>query len=290
MKPRCLFLSWPLLVLLLVSGCSSVQLVKPAVIGDPPYAEFEFEPLEPVVGQVIRFEASDGGLVSSFSQPQSYRWDFGDGFTGEGRSTTHSYAYPDAYTATLTTVNREGLEASISKTLRVNPISPPATPDFPYSFGAGLRIVGTDIEAGTYRTQSAGRNCFWERLSGLDGTIDQIVAKAFNDGPAIVTIAGKDRAFNSRGCARWTQDLSPITADPNAPFGQGVYRVGVDISPGIWQARHEGSCYWRRLGGFGWTAKDVIEAGFDPAATTVVLIEASDKGFESSQCGTWTKF
>ncbi|HDM67374.1 MAG TPA: PKD domain-containing protein, partial [Thermoplasmatales archaeon] len=40
----------------------------------------------------------------------SYQWDFGDGVTGEGRVTTHTYTTPGNYTIRLTVRDEEGLE------------------------------------------------------------------------------------------------------------------------------------------------------------------------------------
>lgn len=73
------------------------------------------------------------------------------------------------------------------------------------SFGDGTFIVGTDIEPGTYRT-SGGSNCYYARLSGFDGTFNDIIANSNTDGnDAIVTIESSDAGFQSSGCGTWTQ-------------------------------------------------------------------------------------
>ena len=43
------------------------------------------------------------------------------------------------------------------------------------SFGDGIYIVGRDIEPGIYRNSDSSRLCYWERLSGFGGDIDEIV-------------------------------------------------------------------------------------------------------------------
>jgi chitodextrinase len=60
---------------------------------------------------------------SSSSDPDgtimSYSWTFGDGATGSGAASTHSYAAPGAYTATLTVMDNAGATASDTATVTV---------------------------------------------------------------------------------------------------------------------------------------------------------------------------
>ena len=71
-------------------------------------------------------------------------------------------------------------------------------------FGNGTHLVGTDLEPGTYRAEAGLDGCYWERLSGLGGELEDIIANDMVDeGSTIVTIAPMDRAFSSEGCGRW---------------------------------------------------------------------------------------
>ena len=86
----------------------------------------------------------------------------------------------------------------------------------------------------------------------------------------------------------------PSTSPTPAPtgefqeFGDGVFLVGKDIQPGTYRARAPSAgCYWAMLSGFGGYAGDVI-ANEATGAPTVVTISASDKGFYTDMCGTWT--
>lgn len=169
------------------------------------------------------------------------------------------------------------------------PAPPTATPEpAGLSFGSGKKLVGTEVAFATYRTRSASAGCYWERLTGLGGTLSEIGANDNTSGPAVVTIVAGDVAFNSSRCARWTQDLSAITSDPNAPFGDGTFIVGVDISPGVWRSDGAGNCYWQRQRGFTGELSDII-ANDNASGPTIVQIGAADKGFSSSRCGKWTK-
>jgi hypothetical protein len=71
-------------------------------------------------------------------------------------------------------------------------------------------------------------------------------------------------------------------------FGDGTFTVGTDIQPGTYRTR-SGSpgCYWERLKGFSGTFGDII-TNDNTDGPAVVTIAASDKGFQSSGCGTWT--
>ncbi len=274
--------------MLLLTGCTEATLPdqnQEELV--PPVAEFSFNPTQPTVDEAVDFNASSGISTQSLSQPERYEWDFGDGNQAEGRSVSHTYNVKGSYTVTLTTTNAEGITSEVSDLIRV--VVP--EPEFPFTFGAGLLVVGKDIEPGMYRTQSNGRDCFWERLSGLNGTIGEIVAQGFNDGPILVEIKGSDRGFNSQGCARWTKDISPLRseAELDDPFGEGVYRVGEEISHGIWQSEDTGRCNWQRLNGFTWVEDEVIDEAFSRETPVVVTIEKADEGFISSECGTWTK-
>ncbi|HEY5596944.1 MAG TPA: PKD domain-containing protein [Candidatus Bipolaricaulota bacterium] len=283
-----LAISWLALVAA-VAGCDLAPSVRPATLSDPPFAAFSFSPVEPELGQAVEFRAVEEPTLTDFSRPAAFDWDFGDGAVADGPLVSHAFGQAGAFRVTLTTTSDQGLRSTTAQTVRVQ-APRPAEPQFPYTFGSGLYLVGEDIEPGTYRTRSPGNECFWERLKGVDGTQDAIIAREYNDGPAVVQIKGRDGAFRSQGCARWTKDLSPVTAHPDAPFGQGVFIVGTDISPGIWVSEDTGRCYWTRLAGFSWEPEDVLADGFERNTPVAVLVEDGDAGFASSECGAWTKF
>jgi hypothetical protein len=158
----------------------------------------------------------------------------------------------------------------------------------PSNFGNGVQIVGLDIQPGTYRSLNPGRGCYWERLSGVGGTFDEILANDNATGPAIVTISQGDFAFSSSRCSDWSADLTPSTTSPTAPFGDGDFMVGKEVSPGLWRSTGGSSCYWERLSGFSGSFNDII-ANDNQGPSGTVRIAESDIGFSSSRCGTWTK-
>lgn len=159
----------------------------------------------------------------------------------------------------------------------------------PVTFGDGTHTLGGDIAAGTYRIRTKPSGCYWARLSGFGGTLAEIITNNFTSDVDVVTIAPTDRGFTSMRCGTWTNDLSPITTSPTAPFGAGTYIVGVDISAGTWSATAATTgCYWARLSGFGHALTEIIANDFGNAAP-IVTIAPTDRGFQSSECGTWVK-
>lgn len=195
---------------------------------------------------------------------------------------SHSTRTPAGSSSTATPVGKTATPASRQAQ------TPAAThaPAFP-SFGSGQKIVGTDIQPGTYRS-AGGDGCYWERESGFSGSVNDILANDNATGPAVVTIAPSDKGFKSTNCARWVASPAPVTKAATAPFGQGTYVVGVDIAPGTWRASGGANCYWARIADFSGSV-DSILANDNATGSAIVQIAPTDKGFTSRGCGTWTK-
>lgn len=88
------------------------------------------------------------------------------------------------------------------------------------------------------------------------------------------------------------QPFAPATMAPSSPqfltFKDGTHQVGKDIQPGTYRTRTKASsCSWQRLSGFGGTFDEII-ANINVTGFAVVTIASTDKGFESSRCGTWS--
>ena len=207
----------------------------------------------------------------------------GQGAAGS-QNKSDSTSVAQAPTATTASTQRQPTKAP-TKATTPTPTPTPA-PTVPH-FGDGTFQVGKDIQPGTYRTRAGSSGCYYARLKGFGGTLDDIIANNDTDAPALVTIAASDKGFESDGCGSWTQDLSQITQSTTS-FGDGMFIVGTDITPGTYRNTGAVGCYYARLRGFGNTLDDII-ANNDVDTATIVTIAASDKGFQSNGCGTWTK-
>lgn len=155
------------------------------------------------------------------------------------------------------------------------------------TFSDGTFQVGKDVKPGTYRTRTGTANCYYSRLSGFTGALDEVLANDNTDNPAVVTISATDKGFQSTGCGTWTSDLSAITKSKTT-FGDGEYIVGTDIAPGTYKSSGQANCYYARLSGFGGVLGEVLANG-NTDTSAIVTIAAGDKGFQSTSCGTWTK-
>jgi len=93
---------------------------------DPPTAVFVVSPSQPVLGQTVRFDASastDEGLSCQLSC--TYSWSFGDGSTGQGMFTTHTFESAGVFAVTLTVTDPRG--SSVTRTIGVS-VELPAAP------------------------------------------------------------------------------------------------------------------------------------------------------------------
>jgi hypothetical protein len=119
-------------------------------------------------------------------------------------------------------------------------------------FGSGLRRVGLETTPGRYRATDTTNACAWSRLSGLGGTAQEILASDLpgQSDSVVVDVLASDVGFVSAGCGDWSADLAPVTRARYAPFSNGTFIVGSDITPGDWTTSGRSGCHWQRLAGF----------------------------------------
>lgn len=154
------------------------------------------------------------------------------------------------------------------------------------TFGDGTYRVPQDVTPGTYRSLR-GDGCYWARLKNFSGSLSAIIANGNASGPSLVTIKPSDKGFETSGCGNWTKGVRRITKSKTR-FGDGVYAVRVDIAPGTYRNSKGAGCYWARLRSFEGGLGAIIANG-NPSGPGIVTISGPDRGFESSDCGTWNK-
>ena len=97
---------------------------------EAPVASFTASPSTAPVDDPIAFDASssfdpDGTIVS-------YEWDFGDGDTATGVTTSHAYSADGMYTVTLTVTDNDGLTATAADTVTAYLETPNSIPEVPF--------------------------------------------------------------------------------------------------------------------------------------------------------------
>jgi len=119
-------------------------------------------------------------------------------------------------------------------------------------------------------------------------------------GPLYFEVQAGDATVDNEGCllrladSVWDRKFSP---ELNGPFGNGMYRVGVEVAPGTYRtggAGILGFCDWSRLSSFNGDPSSVIQSGhvYNTAGsgnTDTVTVAPTDVGFSSTGCGGWTK-
>jgi PKD repeat protein len=82
-----------------------------------PFADFAYSPVNPILGQVISFDASashDDVMIIE------YAWDFGDGEIGSGVGPSHLYASVGTYEVSLTVTDNEGRFDTVTQDITVS--------------------------------------------------------------------------------------------------------------------------------------------------------------------------
>jgi hypothetical protein len=69
--------------------------------------------------------------------------------------------------------------------------------------GDGIYAVGTQIRPGYYSSPGSD-GCYWARLSGFSGDLDDIIDNDFSSGGQYVYLQSGDIGFESNGCGTWT--------------------------------------------------------------------------------------
>lgn len=99
-----------------------------------------------------------------------------------------------------------------------------------------------------------------------------------NDSPA--RAAGDKAAVVSRG----PEYAPPV---PGRVSGDGMWIVGKQIKPGVYQSNAGVSCYWERLAGLSGKYEDLLDNGGFRRGPKLVEVKATDFAFASQGCGEW---
>ncbi|NOZ53689.1 MAG: PKD domain-containing protein, partial [Gammaproteobacteria bacterium] len=134
----------------------TVTIPVSASVNTPPSAMIT-APATSTAGALVTFDGT-GSTFDAGGSIASYSWDFGDGTTGTGATTTHTYADANTYTVSLTVIDDLGAPNTVTSTITITAadnVAPVAEITAPTAPAAGT--VGTAITFdGTGSTDSDG--------------------------------------------------------------------------------------------------------------------------------------
>lgn len=138
----------------------------------PTAANFNFSPTAPAINQDVTFIATaagggpgvpGGGVLGA-----TYAWDFGDGTTGNGQTTTHRYTRGGTFTVTLRVTSEASLTATTSRQLTVSTTLPATAANFVFS--PTDPRVGDTIFFNASSSTAANASYSWDFGDGTGGS------------------------------------------------------------------------------------------------------------------------
>lgn len=175
-------------------------------IGGPgsPSANFTFSPTSPTAGQAVFFNAS---TTTSSSAITSYQWDFGDGTSGTGVTTSHPYRAAGTYEVILIVTDASGQRATITRGVAV---SAPGAPTVSFTFSPTAPVVGQQVFFnGLSSSSPAGIVAFsWDFGDGSTGTGGQTNHAYASPGTFTVRL----RVTDANGATAQDDDTITVTA------------------------------------------------------------------------------
>ena len=194
-----------------------------------PTAAFSTDVTEGSAPLEVRFDASasadpDGSIVS-------YEWAFGDGGSGSGRTTTHTYADAGSYTPRLTVTDERGASHSQNgATITVN--SPPGTGEHSI---AGVVWHDADADGVHDEDEEAIPAMVVFLDENEDGVRDSTEVTAITDDDGKYTFEGLDgdRSYTvtQQLTIGWTNTAPGRPADPSEPAVAAIIG-GEEAQPG----------------------------------------------------------
>ena len=188
----------------------------------PTISRFTFSPTNPTINQDVSFNGS-----SSTVNNGTFNWDFGDGQTGTGVTTTHRYARGGTFTVTLSVTSDARATSTSSRTINVSTTLPPTTANFTFSpttpsinqdvtFTATATVGGPGFPGGG-GGQVQGATYAWDFGDGSTGTGTSTTHRFTRAGTFAVTL----RVTNDAGLTATT--TRQLTVSGTLPVGSADF-------------------------------------------------------------------
>ena len=185
--------------------------------GGGPTASFTADPTSGVAPLAVNFDASASSATGNASIV-SYSWRFGDGNSGSGVFTSHTYTSEGSYTATLTVEDSNGNVGVATTTIVVDPAvveDPVASFTANPTSGTAPLDVAFDASASTAPPNATIQTYAWDFGDGNAGAGINANHTYTTDGTFTATLTVTDSNGNSDSAS------TTITVDP-APSGDPV--------------------------------------------------------------------
>jgi PKD repeat protein len=182
-----------------VDGFRALPTGGPPPVNQPPVAAFTATPSAWQVA-VDASASSDDGTITG------YAWDFGDGTTGTGRTTSHRYTADGTYPVTLTVTDDQGATASLAKQVTVENAAP--APSFTAS--ANGLTVAADASASSDDGSITGYAWDWGDSSTGSGRTSSHTYAAAGTYTVVLTIT--DDAGKTATASRTVTVTAPPTS------------------------------------------------------------------------------
>lgn len=151
--------------------------------------------------------------------------------------------------------------------------------------GDGMFVVGADVKPGLYVSRG-NKDCYWARFDNFSG---DITSNDLGSGDRYVRVKSTDKMIETVDCNDFVP--APTTRAPKTTIpGDGQYRIGYDLAPGIYRSddASDDYCYWARRSDATGEFKDLIDND-SGGGRRIVEVLATDLLLETSSCSTWTK-
>src|SRR3989454_5777335 len=185
----------------------------------PLSTSFTLSPGNPAIGVTIAFTATSvGGTL-----PYSYAWNFGDGSTGSGAITSHSYSSVGQYSVTVTVTDSTGKTATSSQSVTV---AQPNALTAAFTYAPSAPISGQSVTfTGTASGGTSPHSYNWN-LAGTSKTGNP-VSQSFTNGTYTISVTVTDAAGKTATSSQSLTILPASTGSGSVPtlVGWGAVRM-----------------------------------------------------------------
>lgn len=179
-------------------------------------ANFTFTPQAPQVGQNVQFDASSSTNSSvACLQNCTYTWDFGDGTSGNGLQTSHTFRSVAAFPVVLTVTDPRGATATRTFSLTV---AAPTPPTGTFTISPTPAPTNVDVFFNASALQWTGRTIASYSWNFGDGTTGSGVTTSHKfSGPGVYSVT-----LTVTDSAGATSQLAPVALTVGAAGSNGA--------------------------------------------------------------------